>query len=144
MIVCNLTAASEGNGFSFEVLFEVVIIINARYTSHSYSLVAFLEVDRSCLSDIIYSRSHPSAEIQVPHIVACFMIATHKNCEVRCWRLSSVVLVESSHFLVLGWAVQVLEIFGITDSLEVATDDQTVDFDACGLLESLQLGVDLI
>ena len=57
------------------------------------------------------------------------MISTDKNSQDRRIGLRLKVFVETSHGLVLGRAVKVVEISLISESLEIATNDQKIDFD---------------
>jgi hypothetical protein len=69
------------------------------------------------------------------------MISTDENGQDRRIDLRLKVFVETSHGLVLGRAVKVVEISLISESLEIATNDQKINFDIQLILDLSNLVV---
>ena len=136
--------AVKGSFFGFENVLEVSVVVNTRHSWDSDFSLSLWNSDGPSLTEVVNIFGDPASKVEIPHVVDGFMISSDENGQDRRVDLGLKVFVEASHGLVLGRAVEVVEVGLVSEGLEIATDDQKIDFDVELFLEFSDLCVHFV
>lgn len=103
-------------GESFEVRFAVVVSFP---NSGQASNAQWTQANDIGSSKVINVRGHPSSIVELKEMIACFVITSDEDSQVRCGSSPAVILVKVGHFPVFlrhrGYVQIMLISYGLED-----------------------------